>query len=457
MTSITLSPSQQKAVEEFRGFLTDDSQHEFLISGFAGSGKSFLVEYLIQAVMREHQVARMIDPKATMPRFYFTATTNKAAHVLSEMLGQPTMTAHKMLGLTLQTDYKTGNQRLVRKQEPKNLTNSIVFVDEASMITYELLNFIREGAKQYENCKIVYIGDSYQLPPVKETLCPIFLSNLPVNFLTEIQRQVAGSPIIQLSTKYREMLDDHTLDWPKLSSDGHTIFHYTDKDKWFDTIKQSFIQPHHADDLRVLAWTNQRIREYNRWIRSLLGHTDDFNYREIVQTNKPIINSVGRIMAATDSMHQILGVRDHEDDGIEGYSISLQKISNSAHQSIDVSHHNNFSVFQPKNWKEANDLARGYAKNKKFRQFYRIKEQWADLRPIHAQTVHKAQGSTYRDVFIDLTNIGKNNKWQEVARLVYVAVTRASHQIHLFGHLPDRYNKKPIINPMEVFRNAAQS
>jgi hypothetical protein len=286
------------------------------------------------------------------------------------------------------------------------------------------------------------------------------MSNLSTHFLTEIQRQVAGSPIIQLSTQYRKMLDDHKLDWPKIQSDGHTIFHYTDKNDWFDVIKSSFLNPHQPDDMRVLAWTNDRIREYNRWIRSFLGFTGDFNVGEVVQTNKPMILANGRVIAATDSLLRIENLTEIESqDGIKGYSVTLRRITNSAHQPIQASHLDPdvFSTFQPKDWKEANDLARTYAKNKKFKEFYRIKEQWADLRPIHAQTVHKSQGSTYQDVFIDLTNIGRNNKWQEVARLVYVGVTRASHQVHLFGNLPDRYNKKPIINSMEIFRNAARN
>ena len=75
------------------------------------------------------------------------------------------------------------------------------------------------------------------------------------------------------------------------------------------------------------------------------------------------------------------------------------------------------------------------------------------MRPIYASTVHKSQGSTYREVFVDLNNITKNNNWREVARLVYVAITRASENVHLYGELKTTYNKKAVVNMMEPFKD----
>ena len=444
--SVTLSPSQETTVEEFRLFLNDPDQSEFLISGFAGSGKSFLVEYLVAVVEREFKVARVIDPTATMKTFFFTATTNKAANVLMGMLNKSTSTIHRLLGLAVQVNYKTGKVSLIKQNQPKDLSYSVVFIDEASMITRDLLKHIQDAGRRFTECKLVYIGDSYQLPPVKENMCPIFQTDIPKHFLTEIQRQVAGSPIIQLSTQYRKMLDDHTLDWPVIIPDNHTVFHYTDNQDWFDIIKQSFMPTHDPDDVKVLAWTNDRVREYNTWIRSFKGQTGDYALDEIVQTNKPIIRN-DKVLAPTDSTHRIYSIREIQIDDVDGYHIGLRNLQTGGAQ----------MAFQPKNWKDANLVASGYAKNKNWKAFYQIKNEWIDLRAVHAQTVHKSQGSTYRDVFIDLTNIGKNNKWQDVVRLVYVAITRASHQVHIFGNLSNRYNKKAIVNHMEVFRNAANN
>jgi exodeoxyribonuclease-5 len=443
---VILSPSQESALESFRDFLTDPEQREFLISGFAGSGKSFLVKHLVNVVEHEFRVARVIDPEASMPTLYFAATTNKAAGVLSAMLNKPAGTIHRLLGLSVQTNYKTGVKSLVEKNDPKDLAGSVVFVDEASMVTRDLMDHIRKAAKKFKQCKVIYIGDNYQLPPVKESLCPVFHTVMTTNFLTEIQRQVAGSPIIQLASQYRMMLDDHTLEWPTIVHDNHTIFHYQDKQDWFNAVQAAYLPIHGVDDVKVLAWTNDRVREYNAWIRNFSGQTGDFAIGETVQTNRPIQKN-DKILAPTDSSHLIRSITETRIDDIDGYHIGLESLSTRVLQ----------MVFQPKSWKAANKLAAGFAKNKNWKAFYQIKDEWADLRAVHAQTVHKSQGSTYRDVFIDLSNIGRNNKWQEVARLVYVGITRASNQVHLFGQLQDRYTKKPVVNRMEVFKNAANS
>jgi ATP-dependent exoDNAse (exonuclease V) alpha subunit len=44
-----------------------------------------------------------------------------------------------------------------------------------------------------------------------------------------------------------------------------------------------------------------------------------------------------------------------------------------------------------------------------WREFFTFKDEaFADLRPIHATTVHRSQGSTYEKVFVDLSDIGRN-------------------------------------------------
>ena len=62
-------------------------------------------------------------------------------------------------------------------------------------------------------------------------------------------------------------------------------------------------------------------------------------------------------------------------------------------------------------------------------------ETWIDLRAQHACTIDKSQGSTYAQVFIDLDDIAKCNISSQVARMCYVAVSRARHKVYLTGDL----------------------
>ena len=439
---ITLSPSQLQVVEEFPEFLTNDDP-ELTISGFAGSGKSFLVKYLEEAVERQQEVLRVMDPLVAKRKMLFTATTNKAAAVLSEMLGKRDVsTIHKLLGLVVQNDYRTGKQKLVEKERVANLSHSIVFIDESSMINLELLERIRDSQQRFTDCKIVFIGDAYQLPPVFEDVCPVFHKDAQnVFFLNEIQRQVADNPIIQLSAKYRGTLDDHTQDWPAIPDDGKHIMHYTDKRGFFDQIEAAFLQDHLVDTYKIVAWSNNRVRAYNRWIRKIQGKTEPFEVGEIMVSNKPLFYD-GQLMASTDTMHEITRVRQEILLNIPGYW-------------IEILGHKGIEYFQPLRWPEASALAKQYAiearRTRDWRDYFYITQEWADFRPIHASTVHKAQGSTYDEVFVDLNNIGTNTRWQEVARLVYVAITRASDKVHIFGDLCMNYNKEPPKNAMDAF------
>ena len=435
---IILSPSQQKVIDTFPGFLMNE-EREMSISGFAGSGKSFLVKYLADMGEKQQKLVKYIDPRIPHRKLIFSATTNKAARVLQDMLkNRETTTIHRVLGLKVKNNYSNGKTYIEQKVERPNLQNTIIFIDEASMINNQLLDIIRNTIQKVKDCKVIYIGDKYQLPPVFEEASAIF-DHPNTQHLEEIQRQVADSPIIKLSAKYRECLDT-VGNWPTIETTQNTIIHYKDKNDFFKAIAKRYTQTnYHSDDYRVLAWTNKRVRDFNTWIKKLKGITEPFTVGEHVITNKPIF--WGRqIQASTDSQHVIRSVEPTRVDGVNGYYITLELMDDA------------FKFFQPKNWDDADKLTKTFAADKDWTNFYAIKEGWLDLRPVHACTVHKSQGSTYKETFIDLNDISKNTKWNEVCRMVYVAITRASNKVHLYGELKGDYQvKRPVTNLMENF------
>jgi hypothetical protein len=427
---INLSPSQTRAKKAFQDFLRDPAKQELLISGFAGSGKTFLVKHL-RDVNRAHlQAELMLDQKAGWDT-YFTATTHKAASVLSAMLGEPVKTIHSLLGLKVVNNYNNGKVTLEPTDKTKPLGKSLLFIDEASMIGLDLIDWIRRLSTKGKT-KVVYIGDQYQLPPVKSgKSSPIFSSKVPIKVkLTEIQRQVAGSPIIQLSQEYKNIVDAGMppKEWPDHSKYEPAIRNVTGVE-FQNLVDQKFKDPDmDPNAARVLSWTNARAIAYNKHIRRLYTKEAHFVAGESVMTNRPIF--WGNIIKhMTEEIVHISNVIPETRDGLDGFEITLS---------------GGLKGFLPQSWTQANNRAKHYRKIGDWTKFFEIKDRWLDLRSIQSLTVHKSQGSTFKEVFIDVENIGGNLKYWEVARLMYVSVSRASERVYLYGSLPMRKWKDAI-------------
>ena len=83
--------------------------------------------------------------------------------------------------------------------------------------------------------------------------------------------------------------------------------------------------------------------------------------------------------------------------------------------------------------KIAKDEKNPTERKKKWREYFNFKNNVLDIRDIYASTVHSAQGSTYNNVYIDLKDLFICTKKEELARLLYVAVSRAKNNIYLIN------------------------
>ena len=84
--------------------------------------------------------------------------------------------------------------------------------------------------------------------------------------------------------------------------------------------------------------------------------------------------------------------------------------------------------------------AKNKSKSTTWNDFFNFKAHFSDLRPVYASTIHKSQGSQYKNGFINLTDIGRNPIRSDVARLMYVALTRVEETAYLYGNLGVAYN-----------------
>lgn len=156
-----------------------------VIAGYAGTGKSTLVKFIIAALSKFG-----INPDEDV---VFTSFTGKATQVLQRKGNKNVSTLHKLL-----YDWKMMPDGKYMKVPYEEIGYKVVVVDEISMVPNELLQQLA-----IHDTYILCLGDPYQLSPIKKNEDNHLLDN-PHIFLDEIMRQAEESEIIQLTMKIRK-------------------------------------------------------------------------------------------------------------------------------------------------------------------------------------------------------------------------------------------------------------
>jgi exodeoxyribonuclease-5 len=211
-----LTTEQQQALDSIHAWLRKDdpSAWMFYLGGYAGTGKTFLLQHLINTSFSKAP--------------WCLAPTGKAASVLAKKLdGVEVHTVHHalykpidvntsqlelmLMGLmerpddeTLKERIKKEKQRLAEKEVAFAdnelcgiLPSDVVIVDESSMVTQKMAKDLRDTG-----AKVLFVGDPGQLPPVKDSG---FFSIAQPNFVLQtVQRQALDNPIIAVSMQVRQ-------------------------------------------------------------------------------------------------------------------------------------------------------------------------------------------------------------------------------------------------------------
>lgn len=152
------------------------------IAGYAGTGKSTLVKYIVAALDLDEQ-----------NDVCYVAYTGKAANVLKEKGCPNAMTTHRLLYQSVPRNDGTFYHKIKR---PLEYRYDLIVVDEISMLPKEMWDLLLS-----HKIHVICLGDPFQLPPIGEDNG--VLAN-PHIFLDEIMRQEEESEIIRLTMDIRE-------------------------------------------------------------------------------------------------------------------------------------------------------------------------------------------------------------------------------------------------------------
>lgn len=208
------SPQQAKALDAIKAWHNDGPDRPFLLSGYAGTGKSTLARHIAETI------------GGYVP---FVTFTGKAAHVLRKkgcetaetihrLIYQPTMRSRRRLQemedelaeatmnddaravAIIEREIQRERDRLDQPafsllEESRAQEADVIIVDEYSMIDERLGSDLASFGRP-----IIALGDPGQLPPVGGR--PYF-NQEPDVVLDEVHRQAKDNPIIHLATLAR--------------------------------------------------------------------------------------------------------------------------------------------------------------------------------------------------------------------------------------------------------------
>lgn len=424
----SLTEEQKAAGSKFLNFLMDESHREFYLFGSAGCGKTFLARYFIEHIHNQYlktNKALGLDPKYV--NLSLTATTNKAVEVLHNLniSGVEVETVYQLFGVTVKENYSNGTTYL-NDEDAQPVSNTVIFVDECSMLPIKMLNIIRHKGK---NSKIVFIGDRYQLAPVKEkphwNRTP---EDVTVN-LTKPVRNQGCQPLIDLCTQLRNTVETGVFNDIKLVPG---VIEHLDDEGCKDWLMKANFEGGYS---KVLCYTNEKVLQYQDWIqtnkykgiplwcegRSYIN-TSNYEYWD----GKKMVRFYPEQLITINKIHQT-----YHKEKFRLFDVMVADVYSGKDKVLGAR-----IILNPTDFKTA--LKWTY-KSQQYEQYFKMKNTNLDLRLPFACTVHKAQGNTYDEVLIDLDSFKYCRDPVIASRLLYVAASRAKKKVCFYGTMPKKY------------------
>ena len=441
-----------------------DKNALYLLKGYAGTGKTTIVGAIVNNLWKAKKSAVLMAP------------TGRAAKVIANYSGKEAFTIHKKIYFPKKD--AGGGVKFVL--QPNKHKNTIFIVDEASMIpdtpsesklmeNGSLLDDLMQYVYAGHNCKLLLIGDTAQLPPVRLDISPALDENtLALNYnkevtrmeLDEVVRQGQDSGILVNATILRDVLAREMYDYFKFDLNGFKdIVRLVDGYEIMDAINDTYSELGN-EETAIIVRSNKRANMYNQQIRSrILFNENELSagdYLMVVKNNyfwlKPTTEAGfianGDIIEVLEifSIQELYGFRFAEVkvrmvdypkmqpfetvlllDTIEAETPSLPyEESNRLYQEVMKDFENETSKYKK------------FLKVKSNKHFNALQVKFS-----YAITCHKSQGGQWNTVFVEQPYL-PNGIDKDYLRWLYTAATRAKEKLYLIGFKDEFFEEDPL-------------
>lgn len=454
----TPTAKQDVTLQMLASFTLSNNKNEvFLLKGYAGTGKTTIVGTLVKNIWKVKQSAILLAP------------TGRAAKVLGNYSNKEAFTIHKKIYYP--KPQKGGGVSFTLQANKHR--NTIFIVDEASMIPDinkesklfengslldDLMQFVYSG----QNCKLLLIGDTAQLPPVKLSISPALdVRSLKNNYnknvitieLDEVVRQKTDSGILVNATKIRKQLEDEFYDCFKFEEISFPeVIRPLDGQELMDAINDSYSAIGNEETVFIVR-SNKRANLYNQNIRNrILFQEEELSagdYLMVVKNNyfwvKP--RSDAGFIANGDIIEVLEIFSFIELYGFRFANVNIRMVdypkmnpfetvlllNTLASETASLSNNDSNKLYQ--------EVLKDYASIKSnYKKLLSVKKNEyfnaLQIKFSYAVTCHKSQGGQWRNVFVEQPYL-PNGIDKEYLRWLYTAITRAKEKLYLVGFQDD--------------------
>ena len=480
-----MTSDQDRLFAGIADFLVSDDADILVVNGYAGTGKTTAIAAVIAALDDLRPTRSMNDsegPGEPEEVCVLLAPTGRAAKVLSQYAGKPAKTIHKCIYRQKSIGSDGFGQFSLA---PNKQSHKLFIVDEVSLIGIDdnarqgtamfgtgdllkdLVDFVRSG----NDCRLIMIGDSAQLPPVGLDASPALSREYMDGFggvrysgLTEVVRQQKESGILWNATRLRELITDDsyygesfTPDVIGLRTEGFDDIIRITGGELLDTLNQAYYTDYSKDDAIVLCRSNKRANRYNAGIRSQVFYDEE----RLVRGEKLMIvkncyqftgGSTGLDYIANGDMAKLLSIKNFEER--YGLTFADARLSFPDYDDAELTAKVCLDTLESEaaslTYEQQNALYNGVNEDyshitTKKKRYEAVREDpyfnALQLKYANAITCHKSQGGQWGCVFVD------NPFWQDELTVddlkwLYTALTRAVERVYLVNFKDNYFNNR---------------
>ena len=449
---------QSIVLQQLANYIFDTNPNSlYVLKGFAGTGKTTIVGAIVTNLWKAKKSAVLMAP------------TGRAAKVISNYSGKEAFTIHKKIYAARYSN--SGKVSFVLA--PNKHKKTIFIVDEASMISDipnqsslfgsgSLLGDLMQYVYSGHQCKLLLIGDTAQLPPIKLDLSPALNETaLELSYnkdvirmeLDEVVRQEQDSGILFNATLLREALAGSYFDSFQFNINSfNDIVRLVDGYEIMDAINDAYSCLGN-EETAIIVRSNKRANLYNQQIRSrILFNEHELtagDYLMIVKNNyfwlKP--TSEAGFIANGDIIEvlEVFSIKELYD--FRFAEVKVRMVDYPKMRPFEtVLMLDTISLETPSlPYEEANKLYQEVLKDyedetSSYKKFLKVKNNKylnaLQVKFSYAITCHKSQGGQWHTVFVEQPYLPEGVN-RDYLRWLYTALTRAKEKLYLIGFKDD--------------------